>query len=101
MVEEIRNNRKETGIDEAVDRAIEAMPKDFVIKAFLDAHKAEVKGMLLTEYDEAKTMQMLKKEAQEGLLIELVQSGDLSMEKAAQKLGITVNDFEKLLQEKQ
>ena len=59
--------------------------------------------MLLTEYDEAKTMQMFKKEAREEareeVLIELVQAGDLAIEKAAQKLDITVEEFEKLLQE--
>ena len=55
--------------------------------------------MLLTEYDEAKTMQMFKKEAREEMLVELVQAGDLAIEKAAQKLDITVEEFEKLLQE--
>ena len=59
--------------------------------------------MLLTEYDEAKTMQMFKKEAREEareeVLIELVQAGDLAIEKAAQKLDITVEEFEKLLEQ--
>ena len=29
---------------------------------FLTAHKAEVKGMILTDYDEEKTMEMFKRE---------------------------------------
>ena len=59
LVAEVRKNRakeREDSVDHAVDRAIEAMPKDFCIKPFLEAHRAEVKGMLLTEYNEAETM---------------------------------------------
>ena len=88
LVEEIRNCKKGAGIEEAVSKAIEEMPKDFVIKAFLEAHKAEVKGMLLTEYNEAETMELFKEEgraegraealaalaalAKEGLILESV-----------------------------
>ena len=35
---------------------------DFLIKTFLETHKAEVKGMLLTEYNEAETMEMFREE---------------------------------------
>ena len=38
------------------------MPDDFIIKPYLEAHRAEVKGMLLTEYNEAKTMELFKEE---------------------------------------
>ncbi len=66
--------------------------------------REEVKGMLLTEYDEAKHFQKIKEEGREEgrltTLIDLVRSDDLSMEKAAQKLGIPVSEFEKILQEK-
>ena len=34
-------------------------------KKYLTRHRAEVKGMLLTEYNEAKVMQQLKEEALE------------------------------------
>ena len=36
-------------IEKAVDQAISEMPEDFVLKDFLMAHRAEVKGMMLTE----------------------------------------------------
>ena len=62
LVEEIRKNRKETEIEEAVDMAIAEMPQNYVIKPFLDAHRAEVKGMLLTEYNEAETMELFREE---------------------------------------
>ena len=41
------------------------MPGDFVIKPFLEAHRAEVKGMLLTEYDEVEQMRLFKEDGRE------------------------------------
>ena len=57
LVQKIRDYRKEkVDLETAADRAIMEMPDDYEIKPFLAAHRAEVKGMLLTEYDEAKAM---------------------------------------------
>ena len=39
---------------EAVDAAVDGMPDDSLVKKFLLGHRAEVKGMYLTEYDEEK-----------------------------------------------
>lgn len=50
-------------MDLAVDTALEKMPEDFEIRPFLIANRAEVKSMLLTEYNEEKVME---KERQEG-----------------------------------
>ena len=62
----IRENKK-AGIDKdqvvikAVDQAIEEMPMDYIIlKLFLEVHRAEVKGMLLTEYNEAEAMKLFE-----------------------------------------
>jgi flagellar biosynthesis/type III secretory pathway protein FliH len=54
----------------AIDRTINRLPGDFLSKPFLEAHRAEVKNMLLTEYNEAETMEMLKREAREDGLAE-------------------------------
>ena len=62
LVAEIRKNQKTAEFDEAVDRAVAAMPSEFEIKPFLDQHRAEVKGMLLTEYNEAEVMELFKEE---------------------------------------
>ena len=43
------------------------MPDDFFIKPFLMAHRAEVKGMLLTEYNEAETMELFREEGGEAV----------------------------------
>ena len=49
----------------AVDEVIESMPEDFVIKPYLLAHKAEARDMLPTEYNEAETMELFRKEGRE------------------------------------
>lgn len=66
--EEIRKNKQMVDkgeIGSAIDRAITTMPDNFVIKPFLIAHRAEVKGMLLTEYNEAETMELFREEGRE------------------------------------
>jgi hypothetical protein len=63
LVAEVRKNnttKDEEGASSAIDQAITAMPDDFLIKPFLEAHRAEVKGMLLAEYNEAETMELFK-----------------------------------------
>ncbi len=62
IVREVRRNKSQEDLPSAIDRAISDMPDDFVIKPFLTAHRAEVKGMLLTEYNEAETMELFKEE---------------------------------------
>lgn len=65
LVAEIRRNNQskdEDGMSSAVDRAITDMPDDYLIKPFLVAHRAEVKGMLLTEYNEAEQMELFREE---------------------------------------
>ena len=65
LVDEVRRNnmtKNEEGMSSAIDKAISSMPDDFVIKPFLEAHRAEVKGMLLTEYNEAEQMELFKED---------------------------------------
>ena len=54
-------DRKEA-LEVAIDRTIDSIPDDFVIKPYLVVHRAEVKGMLLTEYNETETMELFKEE---------------------------------------
>ena len=58
LIKEIRQHIKAYGIIEAVDKAIGDMPGDFLIKSFLVKHKAEVEGMLDTEYNEAEIREL-------------------------------------------
>jgi len=62
LVAEVRKNKEQDGIESAIDRAVTDMPDDFILKPFLVAHRAEVKGMLVAEYNEAETMELFKEE---------------------------------------
>ena len=52
IVDKIRIYAKQMPIENAVDKTITEMPDAFLLKTFLLKHKAEVKGMILTEYNE-------------------------------------------------
>lgn len=62
LIAEIRKYSPEHEIEKAVDMAINNMPNGYEIKPFLEAHRAEVNGMLLTEYNEAEAMELFKEE---------------------------------------
>ncbi len=47
------------------NKTITDIPADYIIKPFLESHRAEVMGMMLMEYDEAETMNMFKEEGRE------------------------------------
>lgn len=97
LVEEIRENRAGMDIEKAVDKAIDDMPEDYEIRMFLVGHRAEVKDMCITEYNELQTMQMFREEGREEgqieLLKKMIRSGDMSVEKAAAYVGMTAEEF--------
>lgn len=49
-------------MDKAVDRTLESMPDTFNIKPFLLGNRAEVKDIMITEYNEEEEMAKLRKE---------------------------------------
>ena len=61
-VDSVRLFRKTDNLENAIDRTLDQMPQSFLIKPFLEEHRAEVKSMLLTEYNEAETMEMFKRD---------------------------------------
>ena len=64
LVDSIRQKQKMLkDLELAVDKAIEEMPEEFVIRGFLLSNKAEVKGMFLTEYDQDKVLAQERREA--------------------------------------
>ncbi len=49
-------------IEDAVDKAVDECIQEEVLHEILIAHQAEVKDMLLTEYDEAKTLSQFRRD---------------------------------------
>ena len=109
LVDKIRAYYEQMEIDAAVDRAVEEIPEDFLLRDFLVANRAEVKDTCLTEYDEAETMQMFKEEGRkEGIvegrkeslvesIKELMKNLKISTEQAMDALGIPEDKRQEIL----
>ena len=109
LIAEIRSKKQEAGIEKAVDQAVSEMPEDFVLKKFLMTHRAEVRGMLLKEYNEAETYRLFKEDGRKEGREEGREEGDArrlvnavenlkdsmscSVEKACQLLGWNIKDY--------
>ena len=55
LVNEVRQNPM-GDLDETIDNVIDKMPYDFVIRDFIVGHRAEVKGMFLTEWNQEEAL---------------------------------------------
>ena len=102
LIDRIRQHKDELGdLEAALDKAIDEMPDKALLKPFILANKAEVKRMCITEYDEAKTMEMFKEEGRaEGrtdgqlkILYDLVNDQLISLEEAAHRMNLTEEEF--------
>ncbi len=63
LVDRVRHHQRVlNNFEAAVDAAIDEMPEDFVIRAFLLANRAGVKAMFLTEYDKEREFELLRRE---------------------------------------
>ncbi len=61
FVNAIREEEKKGAeLKTAIERAIDSMPNNYVIKAFIKKHRAEVKRMLDTEYNEEKVLEVVR-----------------------------------------
>ena len=97
--------RKGMDVTKSINRAIDHMPAEFEIKLFLEKHRAEVVGMLLTEYNEAEAMELFREEGrEEGLekgreegtletLVALVRKGLLTVRQAAEQAQLSDAEF--------
>ena len=93
----IEKSKKEI-FTEAVSLAIEEAISNNILRETLIKNKAEVTDMLLTEFDEKDYIEGVREEGErkgreEGrnkMIYSLVEDKSISMEKGAQKLGISV-----------
>ncbi len=65
FVNKVKTYSETYSIEEAVDRAVDECIEEGILKRILIEHRAEVKDMLLTEYDEEKVMRLFQKEYEE------------------------------------
>lgn len=108
FVEETRKNQNANReLKDAVRKAIDDMPDDYLIKQLLVANRAEIEDMCITEFDEAEYNDLLRAECEakgreegkeEGVittLIGFIRDGLITEENAAKKANITVEEFQK------
>ena len=90
-------------IKEAIDLAVRECIGENILRDFLEQHRREVCDMCLTEFDEKKYEDVLREEGREEGLAEgrktevfvSVQEGDYEVVRGAQKLNLSVEEFEK------
>ena len=78
IVKEIRTKAKTMDIKNAIDEVIDNLPGGFVLKPFLDMHKAEVGTMLLTEYNEIERDEFILKKGMEKGIEKGMEKGNLN-----------------------
>ena len=111
LVNEVRQNPM-GDLDETIDNAIDKMPDDFVIRDFIVGHRAEVKGMFLTEWNQEEALAHERAEGraegrvegrEEGITLgeqrsqrsiyeRLVASGKFTQQEAAEFTGWNANN---------
>ena len=99
LIQTIRDYKKTINeIEKAVDKAITDMPDDYILKQFLVTHRAEVNGMLVTEYNEEETMERFKedgvKEERMRVLVSLMKTNNWTPERAVDSIMIPNNQRE-------
>ncbi len=106
LINEIRKNSKIMNFENAVDAAVTYCIEHDVLKTFLLKHRAEVKDVCITEYDEKTFVDGIRAEGRaegrtEGRLSEIfdsVQAEDYGVERGAQKAGMSLPEFEKAME---
>lgn len=95
---------------DAIIKAVDYCIDNNILKECLLKNKSEVIDMVLTEYDEEKTMSALKKQylnqgirqgisqGKTSIIVDLISQNLLTKEQGAKQLGIPVAELEKLLE---
>jgi len=102
FVERIRSYReKNYPLNEAVIRAVDECINEDILKDFLIANKSEVIAMSIFEFDEEKEWRMFGEAEREAerkeLLISLVNDKLISIAEAANRFGVSENEFKRYL----
>lgn len=100
----IRSYNVHMPLAEAIDAAMQQCIDEGVLADYLSSKRAEVKSMLITEFDQAEYEQIVEREKREiaeaaraegrrDIVAALVGSGKLTREEAAELLGADVADL--------
>ena len=122
-IDDFKRQGKSYTLEDAVDKAIEDLPKDFKILEFIMKNRKEIKAMFLLEYDQERHMRQEREEGieigmekglaqgrAEGLadglakgreknMLDLLNDGLINEEVVAKKLGITIDEVKAKLKD--
>ncbi|MBO4506425.1 MAG: hypothetical protein J5728_08380 [Lachnospiraceae bacterium] len=101
----IRKGMTKEEVIEAVDEAVRSCIEDGILSEFLTRHRAEVIDVCITEFDEKKYVDSIREEGRaEGLLIgkvkvltDMVADGIITLDEAAGRADMTIEDFTEYL----
>ena len=65
FIHKIKKYSETLNIENAVDKAVNECIREGILREILISHQGEVKDMILTEYDEEKTMSLFRKDFEE------------------------------------
>ena len=65
FIGKVKMHNETMTIEEAIDKAVNECIEEGILREILISHQAEVKDMILTEYDEEKMKQLFRKECEE------------------------------------
>ena len=95
LINRIRTFSLDYEIEKAVNLAVDSCIEDGILKEFMEKHKAEVCGMVITEFDEKAFADDMRMEAKVEDIQNLMKNLSLTAEKAMEALGIPEGEFDK------
>ena len=100
FVELVRKNFKENGYEDlgkAINQAIDQRIREDILKDFLMENRSEVTKVMQLDYTFERQLELERGRLQE--IFMSVQEGDYSIERSAQKAGMSLDAFKKAMAE--
>lgn len=85
FIDTIRKGVQNQSLAQSIDGAIQEMPDDYEIKDIIIRHRAEVKGMILTEYNEEEEMRKIANSIRKSVTESVTKSVTESVTKSVTK----------------
>jgi len=103
-VAKVRENQKTMSVSDSVKKTVDDCIREGILEKFFKKYKAEAIEVSIFEYDEEKHMKFVREEGrEEGLeegrrmIVSLVRKNKLTTKDAAEELGITEEEFVKIM----
>ena len=95
--------RKYGRVKEAIEETLRICRDRGVLKEYLDAHEKEVLTVMMSMFDQEKSVkrygQRMAREEKIRTLVDLVEDGTLALAKATEKMGMTTEEFKEAVEQ--